>query len=235
MLHATAHNRGSEGGGRHIALALCDKLLSQDLKILDAGELLIEVGICPEHIDGPGHLFEVMTLLMRHLNSCLYLFCQQLAKLVERRQQSLEHRHLGLVAFFAVVQEPRAFLGGRHIRELGNAVVVVEMSEGVAVATVGRHRLVFELREVYEFRLVDQDVIEGLGVRRSLPVLRDDGGIGTGIEGDGILPVHGLDDRLLPSPSLSRFLAPCIVYALDESPASEVCIPAGDDIRPHAF
>ena len=92
----------------------------------------------------------------------LYLRGDGVTQLLHGGYQTLQHPDLIQVALFAVVEEPRAFLCCRHVRELGDTVVIVEVSEGIAVASVGRQCLLLELLEVDEFRLVDDDAVEAL-------------------------------------------------------------------------
>ena len=151
------------------------------------------------------------------------------------QHQALQHFYFLRVALLAVVQEPRAALGGGHVGELADAVVIEQVAEGVAVATVGRVGLILQLLEVDELCLVDEHEVERLRVGGALAVLRDDGGVGTVVERQRVLPVHGLDDGVFPSPRLGGLLAPGIVYVLDEAPAAQVGIPRRDDVRPHAL
>ena len=52
VLHPPAHDGGAEGGRRHVAVALCDEVLSEYLEVLYRRELLIEVSVRAQHVDG---------------------------------------------------------------------------------------------------------------------------------------------------------------------------------------
>ena len=98
------------------------------------------------------------------------------------RYQSFQELYLLQVAFLTVMKKPRSFFRRRHIRELGYAMVIVEMSEHISVATVSWNGLVLQLLEVDELCLVDQDEVKALGIRRSLTVLTDDRSIRAVVE-----------------------------------------------------
>lgn len=59
-----------------------------------------------------------------------------------------------------VAEEPRAFFCNRHIRRDSHAVMEREVAEVHLVASVRLKSLILELFEVYELRLVDDEIVE---------------------------------------------------------------------------
>ena len=106
MLHASAQDSCAERGRRHIAMTLADKILSQDLEVLYAGELFIEESICSKHVDGLRQALQLKTLLRRNCLATFHLIGNLFPELPKRSNQSSEQVHLIIVALFAVIQEP---------------------------------------------------------------------------------------------------------------------------------
>ena len=51
MLDAPTHDGGTEGGGRHVALALSDKILTENLEVLYRREFLVEQRVGAQLVD----------------------------------------------------------------------------------------------------------------------------------------------------------------------------------------
>ena len=162
MLHPLTHDGSAEGSRRHVTLTLTDKVLTENLHILNARELLVEVSISTQLIDCfrqfPKKIGVLLLWLKAFGDDILYLLpCNLISS-----DETLEDLHLLRVAFLPIIEEPGAFLCCRHIREFRYAMMEIKMAKDVVVPSICRQRLILELFEVYELCLVAQQIIKRL-------------------------------------------------------------------------
>ena len=215
---ALAENRCLEGQRCQVAFHLTDVVLAQQLDILNArvflvvhrhGTHLVQLRVQLTQI--PFQIRWDGLLLFAHLAYALL----RVPDFIERGLNALYEI---LVHLLAVVQEPRATLCLRHIRENHQRVIEGMMPEERLDATIGRQRLVLQFLIVNELRFVDEHPGEREGVGGAWPVLADDDSHGAVVERDDMLVVRRFNQGTLER--LGRFLADDIVDILLIAPAS---------------
>ena len=97
-----------------------------------------------------------------------------------------------------------------------------ELAEILLVTSVRLESLIFELFEVDELRLVNDEIVKRHGIRRSGPVLGYDIAHRSIVERYGILPVGRRKDWRFPMEGFPRSLSNDIVEIPLESPPLQV-------------
>ena len=216
--HGDAKNGGLEDEGREVAFHLSHIVFAQHGHVGERGVGLVEHGL-------PAQLRELAVYFgdgVFESGRGTSGEQQLLLELVALEHEALDEGDELRVALFFVVEKPAAFFGHGHIGGDEHPVMERQVTEFAGLSAVGLEGFVFELFEVDEFRLVDVEEIEALGVGRAFAVLRNDLSDGAGVEGNDIVPAGGRDERLGPVERFGRWMTDAPMYVASVAPGFPV-------------
>ena len=214
-----------EGKRSKITLHLLDVVFAQELQVLDRGILLVVNGYGAHLIELLIKVAYLLTEIFRRgltrSNSLLDLLLQS-PNLINSGFNRPDKLHVHLLL---VVQEPRSFLGLRHIRQYHYGVIEGVLAKVGLDTAISRKGFLFQLFIIYELGFVDQEPRERKRVGRAGAVLRNNDSARAVIEGNNVLEIGRLDDGR--AKGLGRLLAYDIVDVRQQAPST----PSGEEAR----